>query len=128
MAKPVIGGALLPVFQRVVGLVDFLELVLGLGIAGVAVRVELHGEFAIGAFQGRLVGALLAAEHFVKIAFGQKSSPKQPVAHGIAPRLGSVVPSLDGNRPHNPQGAWGRQDVGPCWKCFSKSAQTGQLC
>ena len=70
MAEAVIGGALLGVLQRVVGFVDFLELVLGLGIAGVAVRMELHGELAIGALEGGLVGPLLHAQNLVEITLG----------------------------------------------------------
>ena len=46
MAEPVIGGALLRVLQRLVGFVDFLELVLAGVIARIAVGMELHGELA----------------------------------------------------------------------------------
>jgi hypothetical protein len=70
VTEPVIGRALLRVLERVVGFVDFLELVLGFTVAGVAVRVELHGELAIGALEGRLVGALGHAQHIVIVAFG----------------------------------------------------------
>ena len=76
MAEAVIGGALLRVLESVVGLVDFLELVFGAGIARIAVRVELHGELAVGRFQRRLVGVLRHAEHLVEVAFGQgQASP-----------------------------------------------------
>src|SRR5690606_16746925 len=71
MAEAVIGGALLRVLQRVIGLVDFLELVFRLGIAGIAVGVKLHGHLAIGAFQRCLISPLLAAENIVKVTFGQ---------------------------------------------------------
>ena len=47
--EAVVGRALLGVLQRVVRFVDFLELAFGLGVAGVAVRVELHRKLAIGA-------------------------------------------------------------------------------
>src|SRR5690606_28263839 len=67
----VIGGALLGILQRVIGLVDFLELVLGFGIARIAIGMKLHGELAISALEGRVIGAFLAAEHLVEIAFGQ---------------------------------------------------------
>ena len=46
MAEAVIGGALLAVLQDVVGLVDFLEAVLAVLVAGIAVGVILHGELA----------------------------------------------------------------------------------
>jgi hypothetical protein len=71
MAEAVVGRPLLGVLQGVIGFRDFLELVLGLGIAGVAVRMELHGELAVGALERRLVGSLRDPEHLVEIAFGQ---------------------------------------------------------
>ena len=46
MAETVIGGALIAVLENVVGLVEFFELVLAVGVARVAVRVMLHGELA----------------------------------------------------------------------------------
>ena len=49
--RTVVGGALLVVLQDVVGLVDLLEPRLGLLVAGIAVRVVLHGELAIGLLQ-----------------------------------------------------------------------------
>ena len=76
MAEAVVGGALLRVLQRVVGFVDLLELVLGVGIARIAVRVELHGELAVGALERRLVGALRHAQHFVEIALGHSLLPR----------------------------------------------------
>ena len=74
MAEAVIGRALLRILERVISLDDFLELVLGIAIAGIAVRMELHRKLAIGALERRLVGALRHAEHFVEIAFGQSGS------------------------------------------------------
>ena len=47
-SKLVIAGALFLIAQYLISLVDLLELFLGLFIAGVAVRVILHGQFAIG--------------------------------------------------------------------------------
>src|SRR5689334_17003783 len=46
VAEAVIGGALLAVFQDLVGLVDFLETDFALGIAGILVRMPLHRELA----------------------------------------------------------------------------------
>src|SRR5690606_32474075 len=71
MAEPVVGRPLLRVLQRVIRLGNFLELVLGLDTAGIAVRVELHGELAVGALERRLVGPLGDAENLVEITFGQ---------------------------------------------------------
>jgi hypothetical protein len=48
MAEPVIGRALLRIFQTVIGFRDRLELGLGFMTARVFVRVEFHGELAIG--------------------------------------------------------------------------------
>src|SRR5262245_28108245 len=58
MAVTVIGGALLVILQDVIGLADFLEPCLGLLVAGIAVRVVLHGELAIGLLE--VLGACLA--------------------------------------------------------------------
>jgi hypothetical protein len=91
MAEAVIGGALLRILQAVIGLGYFLELVFGIVVAGIAVRMELHGKLAVGAFQRRLVGPLRHAEHFVEIAFGQiRLFPIRPAAtarqHSKRPR------------------------------------------
>src|SRR5690606_2356630 len=47
MTELVVGGTLLIVLQDVIGLVNFLELLLGRRIARIAVRMILHGELAI---------------------------------------------------------------------------------
>ena len=96
VAEAVIGGALLGVLQRVVGLVDFLELVLGVGIARIAVRMELHGELAVGALERRLVRALRHAQHIVEIAFGQQALPLN--FNGATRRRALVATSKDGAR------------------------------
>ena len=64
MAEAVIGRALLRVLQRLVGFVDFLELVLAGVVAGIAVRVELHGELAESRLELLLVRALLRRRAF----------------------------------------------------------------
>ena len=46
MAVTVIGGALLAVFQDLIGLVDFLELHFAAGVARVLVRVPFHRQLA----------------------------------------------------------------------------------
>ena len=51
MAETVIGGALVAVLEHLIGLVDFLELVLALGVARIAVRVMLHRELAEGGLE-----------------------------------------------------------------------------
>ena len=59
MAETVIGGALVRVLEDLVGLVDFLEAMLGVLIAGIAVRMTLHRQLAEGGFDvGIARGAL----------------------------------------------------------------------
>ena len=60
MAEAVVGGALLRVREHLIGLVEFLELDLGVLVARVAVRMVLHGELAEGGFQLRLARASCA--------------------------------------------------------------------
>src|SRR5690606_2084248 len=67
VAEAVVGGALLRVLEALIGLVDFLELVLARRVAGVACGMELHGALAESALQFLLVGALLDAQRFVEI-------------------------------------------------------------
>ncbi len=69
MAETVIGCPLLRIFQRLVGFVDFLEPVLAGVIAGIAVRMELHGKLAESTFQLFLVSAFLDAQRLVEISF-----------------------------------------------------------
>ena len=75
MAEAVIGRALLAVGEGLVGLVDFLELDLGLVVARVAVRVILHRELAEGGFQLRLGRRLRDAENLVIVALGHQAPP-----------------------------------------------------
>ena len=82
MAELVIGGALLRVFQAVIGLADRLEFGLGIGAAGVLVGMPLHRQPAIGRFDRAIVGAALDFEQFVVIglAAGHRF-PHQPSRH-----------------------------------------------
>jgi hypothetical protein len=68
VAEAVIGGALLRVLEALIGLADLLELQLRGGVAGIAVRVELHRQLAIGDLEGLLVAALGNAKDLVEIA------------------------------------------------------------
>ncbi len=69
MAKAIIGGALLIVFEDVVSFGEVLELLLGTLVAGIAVGVILHRELAISPLE--LVGARRFgdAEDLVKVLF-----------------------------------------------------------
>jgi hypothetical protein len=76
VAETVIGGALVAVLKHVIGLVDFLELVLAFVVARIAIRVKLHGELAERGLQLGLGAGALNAQHFVVVAFGhQRSRP-----------------------------------------------------
>ena len=69
MAKAVVGGALLLIAQHGVGLAALLEAFLGLMVAGVAVRVKLQRQLAIGALDLAVRRDAGDAEYFVVIAF-----------------------------------------------------------
>ena len=68
MAEAVIAGAPVGIAQHVVGFRGFLELAFGFGIPGVAVRVILHGELAVGLFYLVFRSVAGHAQHFVIIA------------------------------------------------------------
>ncbi len=75
MAEAVIARALLGVGQNGVGLAALLEALFRLRIIGVAVRMVLQRELAIGALDLLIGGGAADAQHFVVIAFyvgGQK--------------------------------------------------------
>ena len=79
VAETVIGGALLGILQGLVGLVDLLEFLLGVRIAGILVGVILHGELAEGTFQFLLVRTALDPERVVKISLGHDALPSSSV-------------------------------------------------
>src|SRR5690606_32089618 len=68
-AELVVGGALVAVGQYFVGFVGLLELGLGLRVAGITVRVMLHGDAPIGFFQFLLGSAPLHTQYFVIVPF-----------------------------------------------------------
>src|SRR5262249_42811589 len=68
--EAIIGGALLVVLEDVVGLVDFLELMLAILVAGIAVGVVLHRRLAIGGFKLGLGGGALNSQDVVVIPLG----------------------------------------------------------
>ena len=69
MTVAVISGALLRIDQGLVGLAEFLELILGRVITRVLVRMKLHRKLAVGPLDILLAGFPLDSEHFVIIAF-----------------------------------------------------------
>src|SRR5712691_7011056 len=67
VAEPVVGGPLLVVLQDIVGFADVLELVLGRFVAGIAVRVVLHRELAVGPLQLIGIGRFRHPKNVVKV-------------------------------------------------------------
>ena len=67
-AVPVVGGPALGVGQDLVGLRGLLELLLGLRVVAVHVRVELAGERAERLLHRALVGVATHAQHLIRVA------------------------------------------------------------
>ena len=70
MAEAVIGRALVGVLEDLVGLVDFLEAVLGVLVAGIAVRMTLHRLLAEGDLDVAVACGALDRQRFVVAALG----------------------------------------------------------
>jgi hypothetical protein len=68
VAELVVGGALLIVLEDLVGLVDLLEPPLGLTIAGIAVRVVLHGQLAVSRLELLGRGVPADPKHLVVVS------------------------------------------------------------
>jgi hypothetical protein len=70
----VVGGTFLCVRQHLVGLFDLFEFSLSVfGVVSLmAVRVELHGQFAIRFFNLFFRGVLGYTQYFVKVSFGHR--------------------------------------------------------
>ena len=92
MAEAVIGRALVAVFENLIGLGDFLEADLAVGIAGVLVGMELHRKLAIGALEIGVGRAAFDAQHLVIASLGHGRSP-QPVS--VSPR---TIPTFPASR------------------------------
>jgi hypothetical protein len=69
VAVLVVGGALLRVGEDLVGFLGLLELLFGLGIVRIAVRMVLHGQLAVGLLDLVVRGVAVDAEDFVVVAF-----------------------------------------------------------
>ncbi len=69
MAEAVVRGALLIVFEDVVGFVEALELLFGALVAGVAIGMILHRELAIGPLEFIGIRRFGDAEDLVKVLF-----------------------------------------------------------
>src|SRR5215472_17176972 len=69
MTEAVVLRAPLRIGQNLVGLVEFLEALLGLFVARIAIRMKLDRERAVRLLQLRLAGAAINAENLVVVAF-----------------------------------------------------------
>src|SRR5476651_1171223 len=96
MAEPVIGGALVAVFQNFVGFVDFLEADFAGRIARVLVRVPFHRQLAERCLEAGLIGGPFDLKGFVIAALGgHPSNPPEvrPDSQGSAPcRMAQRIP------------------------------------
>ncbi len=70
MAEPVVGRTLLRILEELVGLVDFLELAFGLGVARVLVGMVFHGKLAESALEFLLVGTPRHTKRFIEVWLG----------------------------------------------------------
>src|SRR6516225_6429470 len=74
MAITVVGGALIPVLQNLVGFVDFLELEFAGLVARIAVGVPLHRQLAKGRLEPVFVRVPIDFQSFVVAALGRHQS------------------------------------------------------
>ena len=91
MAEAVIGGALLGVLEDLVGLVDFLEVVLAVLVAGIAIGMPLHRQLAEGGLELAVARGALDLENFVVAALGHHRIP--PVMH-VAASSPDLMPAV----------------------------------
>src|SRR4051812_6607960 len=68
MAEALIGGALVGVLEHVVGLVELLEFMLAILVAGIAVRMVLHRELAVRGLHIGLARTALNTQDFEVIS------------------------------------------------------------
>ena len=88
MTEPVIGRALVAVFQDFVGFVDFLEADLAGGISGILVRMPFHRQLAERRLELAVVRVSFDFQGFVIAALGgHPSNPPEirPHPEGIRP-------------------------------------------
>src|SRR5688572_26990752 len=90
MPVGVVRAALLGLREHLVGLLRFLELLLGVLAVRIAVRVEFHRELAIGLLDVLVGGIPVHAEHFVVVALlgGHSVFPVANVKAGLVSQPG----------------------------------------
>ena len=91
VAEAVIGGALVGVLEDVVGLVDLLEAMLAVLVAGIAVGMPLHRELAERGLQLRLARGALDSQDLVVAALCHPSLPPR-AASRLRPAIVKVQP------------------------------------
>ena len=77
MSEAVVGGPFVSIRQDRVGFAAFFELLFGVGIVRIAIRMKLQRQLAVGALDLLLVGFAGNPKNFVIIAFyvaGQNGS------------------------------------------------------
>src|SRR6185503_18959485 len=90
VAETVVGSALVAVLEDVIGLVDFLELMLAVLVARIAIRMMLHRELAEGCLEVDLGAGPLNAQDFVVVAFGHPASRLSSIRRHSGTRFGSA--------------------------------------
>jgi hypothetical protein len=85
MAKAVVGGALLLIAEHRIRLATLLEALLAFQVVGVAVRVILQRQLAIGALDFAVRRRARDAENFVIIAFNVSSQCSKDRRSGRPP-------------------------------------------
>src|SRR5438105_1146270 len=68
VAELVVRRALVRIGEHFVGLLRLLEVLFGLGVLGIAVRMPFHGEAPVGLLQVLFAGVAVDAQHFVVVA------------------------------------------------------------
>ena len=101
-AELVIPGLLIGIGQHLVGLVDLLELLLGLLVAGVHIRMVFPGQLFICFFDFVLRGTLLDAEHLVIVSFfsHKRFLPSGDSSSFLTPQGGAGILPLCGKTEH----------------------------
>src|SRR5262245_26233578 len=91
MAKAVIGGTLVGVFQDLIGLVDLLEALLARGVTGIAIGMPFHRELAEGSLNVGVVGAALDLEDLVVAALGHPRFPPHRISRSASAELYLII-------------------------------------
>ena len=74
VTEAVVGSTLIRIGKDLVGLACLFEFLFGSRVVRIAIRMVLHGEFAVGAFQLLVRGGALYIQNFVIIGFNHAGS------------------------------------------------------